>query len=389
MSLFDWIRRTVNGRTEEIRCSELMELAEDVAIRKLCLDTCINLIANSIGRCEFRTYVANEEVFGDEYYLWNFEPNANQNSTEFLHKLIAKMIADNEALVITTKARGKEYLVIADSFQTGTEYPAKMNEYTGVAVGGMTYDKTFRENEVLHFKLEHINAQEAIRALYSSYVKLISAAKQFYTRTHGTKLKVHVDQVADGGEFEEKFQTLLKNQIKPFVQSDSAILPEFDGYTYTAFQPEGSSGGDSRDIRNLIEDVFDLTARPLLIPAVLVNGKVEATADANKRLLSQVIDPICDQLSEEITRKRYGIDEWKKGNFLRVDSSSILHFDLFENAASVEKLVGSGAYTINDVLRAAGVPPIGEKWANEHYLTLNIGQLSEQTKNLSSGGDNT
>ena len=89
---------------------------------------------------------------------------------------------------------------------------------------------------------------------------------------------------------------------------------------------------------------------------------------------------VCDQLQEEITRKRYGYDQWKSGNFLRVDSSSILHFDLFANAANVEKLVGSGAYTINDVLRAANQAPINEPWADEHYMTLNIGAMQSNVR---------
>ena len=33
----------------------------------------------------------------------------------------------------------------------------------------------------------------------------------------------------------------------------------------------------------MVEDIFDFTARAMLIPAVLVNGKIEGTEDANKR----------------------------------------------------------------------------------------------------------
>ena len=173
---------------------------------------------------------------------------------------------------------------------------------------------------------------------------------------------------------------MIQDQLKPFFASNGAVLPEFDGYQYT--NVGSTSKGDSRDVRNAIEDIFDFTARGFLIPAVLVNGKVEGTADANKRLLTNCVDPICDQLQEEITRKRYGYTGWKNGEYLRVDSSAIVHFDVFENAPNVEKLVGSGAYTINDVLRAANQPRINEPWANEHYLTLNIAKMSEATRAL-------
>lgn len=137
----------------------------------------------------------------------------------------------------------------------------------------------------------------------------------------------------------------------------------------------------------MIEDIFEFTARSFLIPAVLVKGTVEGTADANHRFLTYCIDPLCDQLQEEINRKRYGYEEWKHGNYLRVDSSSIIHFDIFENAANVEKLIGSGAFTINDVRRAAGQSAIPEPWADEHFMTLNISTMTESTKTVHEEGN--
>ena len=90
--------------------------------------------------------------------------------------------------------------------------------------------------------------------------------------------------------------------------------------------------------------------------------------------MTSCIDPICDQLREEITRKRYGYEQWERGTYIKVDSSSILHFDMFAEAPNVEKLVGSGAYTINDLLRAANQPEIPEPWADQHYMTKTLRQ---------------
>lgn len=91
------------------------------------------------------------------------------------------------------------------------------------------------------------------------------------------------------------------------------------------------------------------------------------------------MDPLADQLSEEITRKLYGFDGWKSGSMLRVDTSAINHFDLFANAPNVEKLIGSG-YSYNDVQRAAGMPQIDEPWANEHFLTKNFAKAQDILK---------
>ena len=105
-----------------------------------------------------------------------------------------------------------------------------------------------------------------------------------------------------------------------------------------------------------------------------------------QRTLSGAIDPICDQFSEEATRKRYGYDEWQKGSYLRMDSSSIQHFDLFGQAANIEKLLGSG-WSLNDIRRAAGEQPINEPWADEHLITKNIGRL-DTAEGAQEGGNN-
>ena len=385
LDFFKWLMPKKSGViSREVITQELCAAAQEFQIRELCFWTCVNMIANAMARCEFRTYRNFEEIQEREYYLWNFEPNANQNSTAFIHKLIAKLYADNEALIIgSTQADGTNRLVVADSFELPEDFAVKQHEYSGVVVGNMEYRKTFREPDVLHLRLNHTNMRPVIDGMYQSYYRLATAAIKNFEYNHGQHWKVPVSQLASGDpNFKENFAKMIQDQVKPFFDSNGAILPEFEGYKY---EDVGQHGGkDSRDIKNIIEDIFDFTARAMLVPAVLVNGKVEGTKDANTRFLTNCIDPLCDQLQEEITRKRYGYENWKSGNFLRVDSSSIIHFDIFENAANIEKLVGSGAYTINDVRRAANEPRINEPWADAHYMTLNIANVNEATRQLES-----
>lgn len=369
------------GKWIDIQCQELAEAAQEYQIRELSFWICANMIANAIGRCDFRTFRKDKEIFEREAYIWNVEPNKNQNSTEFLHKLIAKLFAENEALIIGDSNAPDAGLLVADEWDVNDDDPRKENKYKNIVIEETKVNGVYRERDVIHLKLNHVNMHPIINGLFRSYIRLVNAAIRCYEYDHGQHWKVHVNQMAAGDEsFAAKFQNMIQDQLKPFFASNGAVLPEFDGYQYT--NVGSTSKGDSRDVRNTIEDIFDFTARGFLIPAVLVNGKVEGTADANKRLLTNCVDPICDQLQEEITRKRYGYTGWKNGEYLRVDSSAIVHFDVFENAPNVEKLVGSGAYTINDVLRAANQPRINEPWANEHYLTLNIAKMSEATRAL-------
>lgn len=369
--------------TVEITCRELMAAAQEFQLRDLAFWSCANMIANAVARCEFRTFRGGKEIQEREHYLWNVEPNVNQNSTAFLHKLVAKLLTDGECLIISTRQReGYDALVVADSYMLNGCYPSKQNEYTDVQVGDVSYEKTFREREVLHLRLNHVNIKPVLDGLYTSYCRLITAAMKRYAWDKGQHWKVHVDQMAQGqDDFTAKFTAMIAEQVKTFLDSDGAILPEFDGYAYT--NEGGKSTVDLADIQAQAKDIFAFTAKALQIPAVLIDGTVQGTEDAQARFLAGCIDPICDQLQEEINRKRYGYDAMRRGDCLRIDTSGIRHFDMFANAANVEKLVGSAVFTVNDILRAAGLPTIPEPWADEHYLTKNIATLSESVTSVS------
>ena len=371
--------------TVEIACRELMAAAQEFQLRDMSFWICANMIANAVGRCEFRTFRDGKEIREREHYLWNVEPNVNQNSTAFLHKLVAKLLTDGEALVISTRQReGYDALVVADSWLPNGDYPSRQNEYINVQVGDVSYEKTFREREVLHLKLNHINVKPVLDGLYGAYWRLISAAMKRYEWDKGQHWKVHVDQLASGAEdFTENFTRMIEQQVKTFLDSNSAILPEFDGYAYT--NEGGKANVELADIQSQMKDVLGFTAKALQIPAVLVDGSIQGTEDAQGRFLTGCIDPICDQLQEEINRKRYGYDAWKRGDYIRIDTSNIRHFDIFGNAAGIEKLIGSGAFSINDVRRAAGQAVINEEWANRYYITKNFSTIEETTTAMGGG----
>lgn len=382
-----------SGTTDyaDITCSAFEQAAQEYQIRELCFWTCVNMIANSLGRCEVKTYRAGKLERGREYYMWNVEPNANQNATAFFHKLVARLCQDNEALIISTGSyNGHDTIAVADDWEEPEDKGNQENRYRGVTLGNKSYDKTFRERDIMHLKLNHMDIKPVIDAMFASYVRLVQAAMKSYEWENGQHWKVKINQIAQNGEnWHETFQKMLASQIRPFMESPSAVLPVFDGYEYedASSKQAVKSADRSREAKKLIEDIFDFTARGFGIPAVLINGTVEGVKDAQARYLTGCIDPICDQLSEEGTRKRFGYEGWSRGDYLRVDSSAIIHFDLFSNAANIEKLVGSGAFSLNDVLRAAGQATINEPWADEHYMTKNIGLVEELLNGDGKGGE--
>ena len=118
------------GKTREVTVEEMESAAQELSIRIMAFQVCVNMIANAIGKCEFKTFKNKQPNQGAEYYMLNYEPNINQNSTMFWHEFIYRLMKDNEVLAISTKHRdGHEMLVVADSWDRPEKYPAKMNEY--------------------------------------------------------------------------------------------------------------------------------------------------------------------------------------------------------------------------------------------------------------------
>ena len=385
---FDWLvgkTATTESTGTSADCRVFIELAQEYSLRQLAFSTCVNMIANALGKCEFKTYANGKEVKGREYYTWNMEPNPNQNSTAFLHKLIAKLYAENEVLVIASEANGLEYLSVADSFSKMHTYPVRENVYQNVVVGDVVYRKNFYESDVMHLTLNNDDVKKVLDAMYDNYSRMIAASQKAFGYDFGQHWKVHVEQAPSGNnEFGEQFAKMMEEQIKPFLQSDNAILPEFNGYEYENMSP--GSRGNTRDIRALYDDIFEFTAKAFNVPKILQSGEVAGMTDVLNWWLTICIDPLCDQLQEEIVRKRYGYNEWRKGNYLRIDTSSLIHFDMFAQANAVDKLVSSGVFTVNMILQASGIPPIDEDWANEHFITKNYAPIAE-VLNPTKGGE--
>ena len=80
------------GDPVEIRCAGLDNLSQEIMIRELAFHSCINMIANAVGKCRFKTYQNYKEYKGQEWWTWNYEPNKNQSSSVFIHKLITRCL---------------------------------------------------------------------------------------------------------------------------------------------------------------------------------------------------------------------------------------------------------------------------------------------------------
>lgn len=390
MNIIEWLASKFKGKpvptniNAQLYTDEYLSAVFDIYIRELAFWSTVNIIANAVSKCEFKTFLNAKETKGREHYLWNIEPNKNQNSSAFIHKLIAKLYRNNECLVIEQNGQ----LIVADSFNR-KPYALYEDVFSQVQVGDFTFDRTFTQSEVLYYQLNDTNVRELVNRLYDQYANLISYTMKAYKKSRGTKGIFKYDALpVPETEQRKMFDDLINNKIKAWLDGDSAALPLGQGQDWKELQQKTYQTETTRDIRAQIDDIFDFTARAFNVPPALLRGDVQDTSKAIDQLLTFCIDPLCDMLQEEINRKRNGYEGFIRGTYLKIDTSTIKHIDLFDVATAIDKLIGSGAFCINDIRKAAGQEAINEDWAEQHWMTKNYETVQNALLSLE-GGENS
>lgn len=380
LGIRDWLIEKLGGsKTKRVPVAEIMADSDvqdalyEIYLRELAFWTCVNKIANAVSKCEFKTYQDNKEYKGREYYLWNQEPNQNQNASVFLNRLIGTLYRKNEALVVEIN----QMLYVADSYEKEV-YALRDYRFRGIVIDNYQIRETFDMSDVLFFELNPQNMKTLMNGMYESYSKLISHASRAYRRSRGRKGILDIDAVAEESEtFDDEFSELMTTHFKNFFEKENAVLPLFEGYTYTDISQNTKtySTESTRDIKALADDIFDFTARALSFPPSLARGNVQDTGKAIDELLTIGIDPLVKMLQQEINRKRYGYSGFRGGCYMQIDTLAVKHVDIFDIATPVDKLISSGVFCVNDILDVLHMPRIEEEWAYRHFITKNYSDI--------------
>lgn len=373
-----WLLQKIGGdraqvSVEDISAAEMFGMSAEVYVRELAFWQCTNMIANAVSKCEFKTFQGGKEIKGDEYYRWNIEPNKNQNSSVFIQKMISKLFSENEVLVVETSDK---QLLVADSYSR-KDYAMVDDVFTQVTVGDFIFERSFTQANVLFIPLHSRNMRPLVNGLYEAYKKLIDYGMRSYRKSRGMKGILSIDTMAAGDPDAQKIFEYIKNEgFKKFADAENAVLPMWKGMNYEDIGSKTYSNEGTRDIRAMIDDVSDFTARAFGVPPALLSGDVQGVSDAFDQFLTFCIDPLCDMLSEEINRKLYGKD-FLKGNYLQIDTKCVKHVDLLSVSTAIDKLISSGAFCINDIRTLVGEPRIEENWANQHFITKNYATVQD------------
>lgn len=353
---------TINVKTR------LEEEFTEVFFKELATACAINMIANTVSKCEIRTFIKGQPQKRAEYYLWNYEPNQNENSSDFMQHFISNLCYDNEALIV--EVNGKLY--VADSFSR-QEYSFRETVFSNIVIGELTLQRSYRASEVIYMQLNNINARQRLEGSYTSYGKTVARAIRNMLRQGAEKGILNIDaQTSQQTDFADKLSELINERFKPFYDANSAVLPLQQGYTYTDVTKQGMT--TPADLNERINYEFEMAGRAWRIPKALILGDVVEVEKITKNFLTFAIDPITEKLGEEITRKRYGAKEFAKGNYIDINTNCIQHIDIFEQATNCDKLLSSGLYSIDELRTKLSDTAINKDWSQKHYITKNYAE---------------
>ena len=357
---------------------------EDFAIQMA-----VNMIAGVISKCEFQTFSSGKPAKSSDYYLWNVEPNINQNANEFWRQVVSNLLYHNECLVVPLNGQW----VIADNYSHDNSKAEFPDTFTNVTCRSLTFGKTFHMEEVLFFRLHNKDIRTLLSGLVSQYSSLMDMAVGKYKRSGGRKGVMSTKRTAAGGIDEiKKTNDYLQSAMTNYYNSENGMFTLPNGMEYTEITGEGSkkSASEISDISNLLKDAISLVAHAFHIPAALLQGDIADVSHLLNEFLTFCIDPICRMIETEMTRKLYGKSGFLAGWYIKIDTTCVQHVDIFEVAVQADKLISSGLYSIDELRQKISDTALNTWWSQKHWMTKNYaGVESVASASDSPGGGET
>lgn len=380
MGLRDWLgdvfRRQQRGDHDQTSFDTLcIDLSEKILVRDLAINTAINLLGNAISLSDFNTYEMGQEDKSDIYYKLNVQPNPNYSASRFWKKFVYRLIYDGEVLII--KQRDDYY--VADSFvkEVRAFYTCK---YRDVVVDNFSLKRSYDESDVLYFKLHERNIVNIVGALYDDYGKLVEYSKASYKKNNAKRGIVNIPTNYPQTEAAKaKLNKLLNDQIQKFYGAENgAVLPLTNGITYEDISSDSyKNSTDSRDIRNLIDDIFDFTAIGFNIPPALLKGSANDLESTVDRFIKFGVEPFCEMIEDEINRKFYSKYSYLNNTYMAIDTSRLKTTNLAQLANVVDVLTRNGVNNIDENRKLLGMEPLRTEESQKRRITKNY-EASEE-----------
>ncbi|MRC81642.1 phage portal protein, partial [Bacillus thuringiensis] len=166
-----------------------------------------------------------------------------------------------------------------------------------------------------------------IDGMYSSFGKLLASSIDYYKRKNNKRLLIKGDFLrAQDPETQAAIEEMFEGQLKNWFNADKAgsAFQLQDGYVIEDMSDSKngvSNNSTSRDVSDLINDIFNYVAIAFHVPIGILKGDV---ADIEKQMdsfLAFCINPIAELIQDEFNRKMYSKEEYIERTYLKIDTT--------------------------------------------------------------------
>ena len=280
MGIFD----SVFKRNLELRDMLDLDLAYDPAsrsyLKRIALETSINFIARTFSQSEFWVKDGQELVRDKLYYKLNVRPNTDSSASDFWHKVIYKLVYDNEVLIIKSDS---DDLLIADDFYR-EEYAVYDDLFKDVVVKDYVFKRNFKMDEVVYLNYNNDKLQRFVDGLFGDYGELFGRMMDTQLRKNQIRGIVRVGN--GGGEVANGNMSKLQNYIDKiygqFKKNGVAIVPQVPGFEYEELSKDNANGTDNgaENLQKVKRLFIDDVAKIIGIPSNLIHGDVADLSNA-------------------------------------------------------------------------------------------------------------
>ncbi|HDH4273213.1 TPA: phage portal protein [Staphylococcus aureus] len=368
-----------NRKTAEQLGLSIVSASKKTHIKRLAINSCIELIAKTVSQVEFKIKDNNKYTKDSMYYKLNVKPNINESATQFWQKAIYKLLYDNELLIIQNDS---EDLLVADSYQV-TEYAHVPNIYSQVRIGDFEYTRTFNSNDVIHIKYNNENSESILNELYGDYGDLFARFIEFQMRKSQVRSIVKIDSKwGNDKERRAKVNKFIQDIYQNFKDKSFAIVPEQEGIQYKE-QTLSQAANSVDDVDKVGKQFLNNCAIKFGIPVQLLTGDIAEVDQNMKRFIKMTIKPLLQLIVTELNAKLFDEKQYLNDSKIIANTLPITFDSIFDMANQIDKLVASSVFVGNEISRELGYEESKDELMNEHLVTKNYQTLKQLREGVS------
>lgn len=349
------------------------------------------ILSTFLINVEWKTFRKSDVVKGDEWYRLNYAPNSKETSAEFYTKLANKFVYEGKALIIET---AQKELFIADQFEfkNGKELLMKENTFINVKIGDITLNRSFKENETcMYVKApRHEEIEQIMESMASDFQNLRELIYEGANKALGMKLALGLNAQAKN-KYDDKYLAKLQKAYEPLMKAPNAVFVYYKGEQLSDLT-EKQRGSEVQQVLEAVENNIKVNEEILTnvggmfgIPEKFMKGDFTADNDSIFAMcMTMFAKPYLTLLSQKYSTFFLTKEDIIGGSKIIANLDSVKFVESLAMATSIDKLIGSGAYTINEVREKIGDDPVDD--GDVRFITKNYAVLSEYVKG---NGDTT